>query len=163
MRVKDKPERLLIQDPARSRLSLGVFFVAAAGCLALAVLHLASAEAFPGWWAPVGIGVFLAAAAGVRAFRRAAGFTLILDRARDMVTLRRHGLFRSSVEQYPAKAILEVRVTKEREGKADPVYRVELVLDTENVVRLSSCNTHDREGCMRAANHLWAALGLPRA
>jgi hypothetical protein len=144
--------------------ALGVFFVAAAACLSLAAVHLGSNGTFRGWWVQVGLGMFgaLAAAAGVWVCCCAAGFTLVLDRPRDTVTLRRRHFFRSTVEQYPAKAILEVRVTKEREGKADPVYRVELVLDTGSVVPLSPCDAHDREGCMRAADRLWAALGLPR-
>ena len=165
MRLKDEPERLLIRNSSRIRLVLGVFLVAAAGFLGLAAAHLWGNGTLRGWWVQVGFGVFgvLAAAAGVWVFRRATGFTLVLDRVRDTVTLRRRDFFRSTVEQYPAKAIVEVRVTKEREGKADPVYRVELVLDAGSVVPLPPCDAHDREVCMHAADRLWAALGLPRA
>ena len=164
MRLKDEPKRLLIQNSAWRRWILGALFVAAAGLLALVATHPGRNGTFRGWAIQVSLGVFgvAAAAAGIWVCWRAAVFTLVLDRTRDTVTLTRRDLFRRTVEQYSAKAILEVRVTKEREGKADPVYRVELVLDTGSVVPLSPCDAHDREGCMRAADRLWAALGLPR-
>jgi len=72
-------------------------------------------------------------------------------------------LFRTIAERYPVDAIVDVRVKKERQGKGDPLYRVELLLDSGNVVPVSLIRPNDRDGCMRAAEHLWKALGLPRA
>ncbi|MCK7474540.1 MAG: hypothetical protein MZV49_15470 [Rhodopseudomonas palustris] len=73
------------------------------------------------------------------------------------------GLWNTVAEQYPLDAIADARVTKERDGKGSPAYRVELVLQTGGVVRVPPTCPNDRTGCMRAAEHLWKALELPRA
>jgi hypothetical protein len=43
------------------------------------------------------------------------------------------------------------------------LYRVEFLLDSGSVVPVPLIRPNDRDGCMRAAEHLWKALGLPRA
>jgi hypothetical protein len=40
---------------------------------------------------------------------------------------------------------------------------VELVLDSGSIVPVPLIRPADRHGCMRAAEHLWKALELPRA
>jgi hypothetical protein len=94
---------------------------------------------------------------------RAPVYTLVVDRAGQTVTLTRRGWFRTLTEQYPVNVIADVRVTKERLRERAPAYRVELVLHTGSVVPLPLIRSSDRDGCMRAAEHLWTALGMPRA
>lgn len=87
---------------------------------------------------------------------------VLVDRATQLVTLTRRGWLRRDTEHYPGATITNVRVTKERDSKGKPVYRVELVLQAGAAVSVSLVRPHDRKGCMRAAEHLWAALGLPK-
>ena len=163
MRIAETPARLLIQDSPRSRWVLGGIF-AAAGGLAIA--------AAVGWvandWsllplARLGLGLVggLAVAAGAWVSWRAPRFTLVLDRSRRTVTVTHRGQVRHTVEQYPVAAVADVRVTKERERKGEPVYRVELVLRTGSVVPASRPHLRDRAECMRAAQRLWNVLGKP--
>jgi hypothetical protein len=94
---------------------------------------------------------------------RAQRSAVVVDRGSRTVTLIRRGLFRTTSVDYPATAVADVRVTKERDGRGAPVYRVELVLDTGSVVPVPLFRRHDRKRCMRTAERLWVALGLPRA
>jgi hypothetical protein len=113
----------------------------------------------------MGAGVLgsLAFALGAWVCWRAPLSALVVDRAAQTVTLNRRGLFHTTAERYPADAIVDVRVAKERDGKGNAIYRVELVLHTGNLVPVPLIRPRDRAGCMRAAESLWAALGLPRA
>jgi hypothetical protein len=112
----------------------------------------------------VGVGLLgsLVFALGAWVCWRAPFSALVVDRAAQAVTLTRRGWFRTITEQYPADTIADVRVTKERAKRGIAVYRVELVLHTGNVVPISLIPPRDRDGCMRAAEHLGTALGLPR-
>lgn len=103
----------------------------------------------------------LAVAAGAWVCWRAPQFILAVDRSRHTVTVAHRGQVRHTVEQYPADAIADVRVTKERERQGKPVYRVELVLHTGSVVPASRPHLRDRAECMRAAKRLWVFLGKP--
>lgn len=163
MRIAETSARLLIQDSPRSRWVFGGLFAAAGG--------LAIAAAF-GWVASdqsllplarLGLGLVggLAVAAGAWVSWRAPRLTLVVDRSRRTVTVTHHGLVRHTVEQLPVAAVADVRVTKERERKGDPVYRVELVLHTGSVVPASRPHLRDRAECMQAAERLWNVLGKP--
>jgi hypothetical protein len=113
--------------------------------------------------ARLGLGLLggLAVAAGAWVSWRAPRFTLVVDRSRRTVTVTHRGQLRHTVEQYPVAAVADVRVTKERERKGEPVYRVELVLHTGSVVPASRPHLRDRAECMRAAQRLWNVLGKP--
>lgn len=164
MRLTDEPGRLLIRQTPRIYWILGALLIGigAVCVLAVAGLTINGRISSP----PVRIGIALvgciAAAAGAWICWRAPLSNLVVDRARQTVTMTRRGLFNKTTVQYPTAAIDDVRVTKERDGKGAPVYRVELVLVSGNVVPVSLIGPHDREGCMRAAKRLWVALGLPR-
>ena len=163
MRIAETSARLLIQDSPRSRWVLGGLFAAAGG--------LAIAAAFswvPNNWSllPVarfGLGLVggLAMATGVWVSWRAPRFTLVVDWSRRTVTVTHRGEVGYTVEQYPVTAVADVRVTKEREPKGEPVYRVELVLHTGSVVPASRPHLRDRAECMRVAERLWNVLGKP--
>jgi hypothetical protein len=88
---------------------------------------------------------------------------VVVDRIDQTVTLTRRGLFHTMTQRYPADAVADARVTKERDGRGSPLYRVELLLRSGSVIPISVIGPRDREGCMRAAEHLWKALDLPRA
>jgi len=163
VRIAETSARLLIQDSPRSRWVLGGLFAAAGG--------LAIAAAF-GWVANdqsllpsarLGLGLVggLAVAAGAWVSWRAPRFTLVVDRSRRTVTVTHRGQVRHTVEKYPVAAVADVRVTKERERKGEPIYRVELVLHTGSVVPASRPHLRDRAECMRAAERLWNVLGKP--
>ena len=163
MRIAETPARFIIQDSPRSRWVLGGL-LAAAGGLVIAVAFGWVAEdpsLFP--LARLGFGLVggLAVAAGAWVSWRAPRFTLVVDRSRRTVTVTHRGPVRRIVEQYPVVAVADVRVTKERERKGEPVYRVELVLHTGSVVPASRPNLRDRAECMRAAQRLWNVLGKP--
>jgi hypothetical protein len=110
----------------------------------------------------VGIVGGLAVAAGVWLCFRPPGETIVVDRAKQTLTLTRRGLFWRIVEDFPGPAVADVRVTKERDGESNPDYQVEMVLSTGRVVPLFPLYRQDRERCMRVAQHLWSALGFPR-
>jgi hypothetical protein len=164
MQLTDKPGRLLIRKTPRFHWFLGALLAGVGGFCALVALGLANDGRTYSLLVRIGIGLFggIAAAAGAWICWRAPLSTLVVDRARRTVTITRRGLFNKTTEQYPTTAIDDVRVTKERDGKGAPVYRVELVLVSGNVVPVSLIGPHDREGCMQAAKRLWVALGLPR-
>jgi hypothetical protein len=138
---------------------------AAGGYFVLVAVGLASGGKTSTVAARVAVGLLgsLALALGAWVCWRAPRSALVVDRVAQTVTLTRRGLFRTIVEQYPTDAIVDARVTKERDGKGSPRYRVELVLDSGSVVPVFLVHPHDRAGCMRAARHLWKALGLSRA
>ena len=163
MRITETPTRLLIRDSSGSRWVRGGL-VAVAGGLAVAVAL--------GWVAPdasllpsarlvLGLLGSLAVVAGAWICWRAPQFILVVDRSRHTVTVAHRGQVRHTVEQYPADAVADVRVTKERERQGKPVYRVELVLHTGSVVPASRLHLRDRAECMRAAKRLWVFLGKP--
>ena len=165
MRLKDESKRLVIRSSPRLHWIAGVLLAAAGGFFLLVAAGLVSdGKTYT-------IAVRLAAGLlggfvltlGAWVGWRAPLSTLVVDRVTQTVTLTHRGWFCTIAEQYPADAIVDARVTKERDGKGTPLYRVELVLHTGNVVPLPLLHRRDREGCMRAAEHLWTALGLPRA
>jgi hypothetical protein len=165
MRLKDEPGRLFIRTSPRLYWVVVTLFGALAVCFALTALGVVSGGKPYSLPFRMGSGVLgsLAFALGAWVCWRAPLSILVVDRAAQTVTLTRRGLFHTTVERYPADAIVDVRVTKERDGKGNPVYRVELVLHTGNLVPVSLNRPRDRAGCMRAAENLRAALGLPRA
>jgi hypothetical protein len=163
VRITETSARLLIQDSPRSRWVLGGFFAAAGGLVIAAAFDWVADD-----WsllpsARLGLGLLggLAVAAGAWVSWRAPRFTLVVDRSRRTVTVTHRGQLRHTVEQYPVAAVADVRVTKERERKGEPVYRVELVLHTGSVVPASRPHLRDRAECMRAAQRLWNVLGKP--
>lgn len=165
MRLQDGPGRLFIRNSPRLHRVVGALLAAVGVCFALAALGAVSGGKPYSLSFRVGAGALgsLAFALGAWVCWRAPLSTLVVDRAAQTVTLTRRGLFHTTAERYPADAIVDVRIAKERDGKGSPVYRVELVLHTGTLVPVSLIRPRDREGCMRAAECLWAALGLPRA
>lgn len=165
MRLKDEPRRLVMWNSPRLYWPLAVLLIIAGGCGILVTAGLA------GGARPYTIGVrvvagavgTLALALGAWLCWRAPLSALVVDRVGRSVALTRRSLFRTATEQYPLDAIADARVTKERDGKGSPTYRVELVLQTGGIVRVPLIRSNDRSGCMRAAEHLWKALDLPRA
>lgn len=165
MRLKDEPKRLVMWSSPRLHWPLAILLVTAGGCALLVTAGVASGAR------PFAIGVrivagmvgTLALVLGAWLCWRAPLAALVVDRIGRTVTLTRRGLFTTATEQYPLDAVADARVTKERDGKGSPVYRVELVLHTGGIVRLPLARPNDRAGCMRAAEHLWKALELPGA
>jgi len=165
VRLNDEPGRLLFRDSRRLYRVLGALMALGGGLSALAALGLVGdVRAYP-MLSRTGAGLFgaIAFTVGVWLCWHAPLSTVVVIRAGQTVTLTRRGLFRTTTESYPGSTIAEVRVTKERDGKERPIYRVELVLDTGQAVPVFLSPSHDREGCMRAAELLWTAVGLPKA
>ena len=164
MRLTEEPERLVMRETTRFLWIPGALLAAAGAC------GLVVAAGLPRGAAPSGI-VFRLAAGALGSLGLALGAwlwwrpcaALVVNRVAHTVTLTRRRLFSTVAEQYPAEAIVDARVTKERDDRGSPRYRVELVLDSGSVVPVSVGRPHDRDGCMRAAEHLWKALDLPRA
>jgi hypothetical protein len=155
--------RLLIQDSPRSRWVFGGLFAATGGLALVAAFDWVAND-----WsllpaARLGLVLVggLAVAAGAWVSWRAPRFALVVDRSRRTVTITHRGSIRHTIEEYPVAAVADVRVTKERERKGEPVYRVELVLHTGSVVPASRPHRRDRAECMRAAERLWKVLGAP--
>jgi hypothetical protein len=165
VRLKDGPKRLVIRNSPRLHWAVGLVLAAAGIFFLLVAAGLASDGKMHTLGGRVAAGLLgsLVLALGAWVCWRSPLSCLIVDRVAQTVTLTRRGLFRTIAEQYPADSIVDARVTKERGGKGSPLYRVELVLDSGGVVPVSLTGPRDREGCMRAAEHLWKALGLPRA
>lgn len=165
MQLNDEPERLFIRSSPRLQWLLGVLVAAVGGLVLLAAVGVLGDGKTYTIASRTGAGLLggLVCAIGTWIGWRAPLFTLVVDRVGRTVTLTRRRLFHTMTERYPADAIVDARVTKERDGKGTPLYRVELVLHTGNVVPLPLLHRRDREGCMRAAEHLWTALDLPRA
>jgi hypothetical protein len=165
MRLKDEPKRLVIWNSPRLHWVPGVLLVAAGGwALLLAAGMAGDGRAYTiAARVMAGVGGGLALALGAWVCWRAPRSALIVDRVGRTVTLTRRGLFGTAAERYPLDTIVDARVTKERDGKGSPRYRVELVLDSGSIVPVPLTRPADRHGCMRAAEHLWKALGLPRA
>jgi hypothetical protein len=165
MRLKDEPRRLIIRNSPRLHWILGVLLAAAGGFALLVAVGLASDVRTFTIAGRVAAGLLggLVLALGAWVYLRAPLSTVVVDRVRQAVTLTRRGLFHTIAEEYPASAIVDVRVKKERGGKRGPLYRVEFLLDSGSVVPVPLIRPNDRDGCMRAAEHLWKALGLPRA
>jgi hypothetical protein len=165
VRLKDEPKRLVIRKSPRLYWVVVTLFGAVGVCFVLVALGVVSGGKpyAPSFRMGAGVLGSLVLALGAWVCRRAPLSILVVDRVAQTVTLTRRGLFRTIGEQYPADAIVDARVTKERDGKGSPRYRVELVLDSGSVVPVSLIRPHDRDGCMRAAERLWKALGLPRA
>lgn len=164
MRLKDEPKRLVIWNSPRLHWVPGVLLVAAGGW----ALLLAAGMTGDGRSYTIAVRVIagvvgaLALALGAWVCWRAPRSVLVVDRVGRTVTLTRRGLIHTVAERYPLETVVEARVTKERDGKGSPRYRVELVLQTGSVVPVPHMRPHDRAGCMRAAQHLWKALDLPR-
>jgi len=165
VRLKDESKRLVIRNSPRLYWVPGVLLAAAGGFSLLVAAGLVSDGKTYTIAVRLASGLLgsLVLARGGWVCWRAPLSTLVVDRVAQTVTLTRRGLFRTIAEQYPADAIVDARVKKERDGKGSPRYRVELVLDSGSVVPVSLIRPHDRDGCMRAAERLWKALGLPRA
>ena len=163
MRIAETSARLLIQDSPRSRWVLGGLFAAAGGLAVVVAFGWVAEDQSLLPLARLGLGLVggLALAVGAWVSWRAPRFTLVVDRSRRTVTVTHRGPVRRTVEQYPVAAVADVRVTKERERKGEPVYRVELVLHTGSVVPASRPNLRDRAECMRVAQRLWNVLGKP--
>jgi hypothetical protein len=162
--MTDKPGRLVIRESPRHHWIPGTL-LAAAGACGLAVAAGLVRGAMPGtvpFRLAAGVVGSLALALGTWVWWRPPA-ALVVDRVNQTVTLTRRGWFRTIAEQYPAESIVDARVTKERDDRGRPRYHVELVLDSGSVVPVSLSRPHDRDLCMRAAEHLWKALGLPRA
>lgn len=165
MRLTDEPGRLLIRWSPPAYWVLGGILVGLGALCMLAAVGYSGDGRIAAPRSRLGIVLVgtVAAAAGAWIFWRAPLSALVLDGGRKTLTITRRGLFGKVTEQYPTAAIADVRVKKERTGRGAPVYRVELVLVSGSVVPISLIRSSDREGCMRAAERLWAALGLPRA
>jgi hypothetical protein len=163
VRITETPARLLIRDSPGSRWVMGGLFAVAGGLTAAMALEWVARDAslLPSARFVLGLLGGLAVAAGAWVCWRAPRFTLAVDRSRQTVTVTRRGPVRQTVEQYPVAAVADVRVTKERERRGKPVYRVELVLHTGSVVPASRPHLRDRTECMRAAGRLWVVLGKP--
>ncbi|MBP1777960.1 MAG: hypothetical protein H6Q86_3971 [candidate division NC10 bacterium] len=164
MRLKDESRRLVIRNSPRLHWIPGVLLAAAGGFALLVAAGLAGDGRTYTIAVRVAAGLLggLALALGAWVCWRGPLSTVVVDRVGRAVTLTRRGFFRTVAEQYPADAIVDVRVKKERGGKGSPLYRVEFLLDSGSVVPVSLIRPNDRDGCMRAAEHLWKALGLPR-
>ncbi len=165
MRLKDEPRRLVIRNSPRLWWIPGVLVaLVGAVCLLAAAGPIGDAGACPmgGGLGGAAVGVLLLAL-GVWACWRMPRATLAVDRAGQTVTLTRRGLFRTAAERYPADAIVDVRVKKERRGKGSALYRVEFLLDSGRVVPVPLAHPRDRDGCMRVAGRLAGVLGLPGA
>jgi len=164
MRLKDDSRRLVIWNAPRLHWVPGVLLVAAGGWALLLAAGMAGGGGLYGIATRAFAGVVgaFAIALGAWVCWRGPLSTVVVDRVGRAVTLTRRGFFRTVAEQYPADAIVDVRVKKERGGKGSPLYRVEFLLDSGSVVPVSLIRPNDRDGCMRAAEHLWKALGLPR-
>lgn len=165
MRLREEPGRLVIRNAPRFHWMLGALSVGIGALSMLVALGLANDSRIVSLPFRIGIAVVgcIAAAAGAWICWRAPLSTLVLDRNRQTLTVTRRGLFSRTTEQYPTVAIADVRVAKERDGRGAPVYRLELILVCGSVVPVPLLRPRDRAGCMRAAERLWAALGLPRA
>ena len=165
MRLTDEPGRLVIRKTARFHWFAGAILGGIGGFCVLVALGLAGDGRMHSLLFRIGIGSLggIAAAAGAWMCWLAPRSTLVVDRARQTVTMTRRELFNTTTAQYPTAAIADVRVTKERDGKGAPIYRVELVLVSGTVIPVSLTGVRDREGCMQAAERLWIALDLPRA
>jgi len=164
MWLKDEPRLLVIRNSPRLHWIPGVLLAGAGGFALLVAVGLAGDGRTYTAAVRVAAGLLggLVLALGAWVCWRAPLSTLVVDRVGQAVTLTRRGWFRTIAEQYPADAIVDVRVKKERGGKSGPLYRVEFLLDSGSVVPVSLIRANDRDGCMRAAAHLWKALGLPR-
>ncbi len=162
MRLRDDPRRLLIRNtPSRYWLAGGLLMAAGLLCLAAALGLWGDPAAPP--TGPHGKAVAfggVVAAIGAWLCWHAPLSMVVVDHATQILTLTRRSLLRRSTDHYPGATIANVRVTKERDSKGKPVYRVELVLHTGAAVSIPLVRPHDRNGCMRAAERLWAALGL---
>jgi hypothetical protein len=165
MRLKDEPKRLVMWNSPRLHWPLAVLLVTAGGCALLVTAGLVSGARPYTAGARVVAGAVgtLALALGAWLCWRAPLSALVVDRVGRTVTLTRRGLLNTVEEQIPLDAVVDARVTKERDGKGSPRYRVELVLDSGSIVPVPLIRPADRHGCMRAAEHLWKALELPRA
>ena len=165
MRLKDESGRLVIRNSPHLLRIPGALVAAAGGFALLVAVGLAGDGRTYTVAVRVAAGLLggLVLALGAWLCWRAPRSTLVVDRVAQTVTQTRRGLFRTNAEQYAADAIVDVRVKKERGGKGGPLYRVEFLLDSGSVVPVSPIRPNDRDGCMRAAEHLWKALGLPRA
>ena len=165
MRLGDERGRLVIRSALGLRWVVGAALAAGGGyCLAAALALASVGQAYPLAYR-LGMGTLggIAAVAGAWMLWRARRSAVVVDRGSRTVTLIRRGLFHTTSMHYPGTAVADVRVTKERDGRGAPVYRVELVLDTGSVVPVPLFRRHDRKRCMRTAESLWVALGLPRA
>jgi len=163
MRLGRERGRLVIRGTA------GLGRVVGAGLMAGGGYCLAAALGVPGAFgvSPFASGVVAASlgglvvAAGVWVLWRTRRSSVVVDHVTRTVTLINRGFFDTTAVEYPRSAVTDGRVTKERDGKGAPVYRVELVLDTGSVVPVPLFRPHDRARCMRAAERLWHALGGP--
>jgi len=165
MRLKDDSRRLVIWNAPRLHWVPGVLLVAAGGWALLLAAGMAGGGGLYGIATRAFAGVVgaFAIALGAWVCWRSPLSSLVVDRIGRTVTLTRRGLFGTVAERYPLETVVDARVTKERDGKGSPRYRVELVLDSGSIVPVPLIRPADRHGCMRAAEHLWKALGLPRA
>lgn len=165
MRLKDESRRLVIRNSPRLRWIPGVLSAVVGACVLLAAAGLTGdVRTYPmGGRLTAGAVGGLLLALGAWVCWRTPRSTVVVDRVGQAVTLTHRGLFRTTAERYPADAIVDVRVTKERHGKGTALYRVEFLLDSGSVVPVSLARPRDRDACMRAAEHLSTALGLPRA
>lgn len=166
MRLTDEPGALLIRRSPPAYWALGAILAGlGAFCVLAAAIDLSDDERIPPPRFRVGLALVgcVAAAAGACILWRAPLSTLAVDGGRKTLTITRRGLFGKVTEQFPTAAIADVRVKKERSDRGASVYRVELVLVSGSVVPVSLIHPKDRDGCMRAAERLWVALGLPRA
>ncbi len=165
MHLRDEPGRLVIWNTSRLHWIPGVLLVAAGAWVLLAAAGLVrgtepytvAVRAVAGVVGGIGLGY------GVWVCWRSPLASVVVDRIGQTVTLTRRGLFHTFTQRYPADAVADARVTKERDGRGSPLYRVELLLHSGSVIPISLIGPRDREGCMRAAEHLWKALDLPRA
>jgi hypothetical protein len=161
----DERGRLVIRGTPGLRRIVGAGLVAGGVyCLAVALPMPGMAKVYP-LMSRIAVGSLggIAALAGGWVVWRAQRSAVMVDRATRTVTLVRRGLFHTTAVHYQGSAVADVRVTKERDGKGAPVYRVEMVLDTGTVVVVPLFRPHDRTRCMQAAERLWAVLGLPKA
>ena len=152
---------LVISDRPGCLWGLGVWFIAG-GILAIAMLWLATNAHELVWWERALIFLIGAGCAGggLYTLRTAPAIETVLDRDRDVGSMRIRGLGAREVLQFRCRDVILVVIHQETDSDGDPCHQLRLGLKSGRPLPLHSVPRHDRDGCERQRREIHDYLGL---
>lgn len=161
MRISRDGSTLVISDRPGCLWGLGLWFIAG-GTLGIVMLFVATNAHELVWWERVLVVVISVgcAAGGVYTLRTAPAIETVLDRDRDVGSMRIRGLGARELLQFRCRDVILVEIHQETDSDGDPCYQLRLGLKSGPPLPLHSVHRHDRDGCERQRREIHDYLGL---
>jgi hypothetical protein len=161
--VRQTHSRLILKDSPGLHWILGGMFLAIGGLAVAGPLGLfENSQQLSPLSRAVIVGFGCAGiGAGVWVLRRSPRSICVFDRTQGHLVVRRRGFSGASTSRHPILEIVKAEVTESRDIDGDPVYRLQVVLRSGQMVPLSYFWAHGKEDHEAAADALRNFLRSP--